>query len=315
MACQHYYVVHDNRSGDIICPTCALVLESSVIDDRQETNSDYLYENCADTANMNFHQNASGTNNASQSRSKTNITYGNLEDYTQEIRLKDFCDKLQLAYVQKEDAVEVLTRYKVANTTHTYVRSKNKDMINLACIYHACKKSNVARSFSELSQRGGVYEMDIRKAYKHMLSVLKEDATANTINSTTSTSTTTSTTTSTSTSTSTTGTIGTTNPTINDIRTTNTSGTHSGTDTPEVTSYFSRWCSYIGCGSRVAMKCHSVFKTIDEKYYRGRKPTVVAAAVLCIIYKKISNKELKEVCNVTPFSVRQLQRTFEEVIE
>jgi transcription initiation factor TFIIB len=296
MACVHpeNKQLTDYHSGDIVCMECGMVLDSSIMDDRPQHTKDYVYDNgdSAEGENEGFIFNTLAaawtakenstkrtflaqriTMAASQEGVSDGISRGNIAQIQE---LGTLCDRIPLSTTVKNASISVLKDFWKNNTLNLYVRDKHRDYLSMACVYHACKTHNVSRSFSELSAVCGAYEMNIRRAYKHLHEVLPNEVVGECAGSFLVPST-----------------------------------TASMSDTPVVSGYFSRWCSFLGFAPSTAMECKRLFSKIPEELCRGRKPTVIAAAVVCLVAgKNIKNQSLKEVCKVTPQSARQLATLF-----
>lgn len=284
----------DYHSGDIVCTECGMVLDSSIIDDRPQNTKDYAYEHGdVELENEGIIFNTIGAawaakeNNSKRSllaqritvaASQEGVTDGISRGNIAQIQaLETICDRMQLSTTVKHASIAALKDFWKNNTQNLYVRDKHRDFLSMACVYHVCKTHNVSRSFSELSVVCGAYEMNIRRAYKHLHEVLVDNSLGEGISS---------------------------YPPPD---------THAMSDTPVVSGYFSRWCSFLGYTPRTAMECKKLFEKIPEELYRGRKPTVIAAAIVCLVMgKDVKNQCLKNVCKVTPQSARQLAVLFRD---
>lgn len=278
----HHHVT-DYHSGDITCTGCGMVLESSIIDDRPTNTKDLSFEqgDAMEMSRNGYLFNTLGGSNVrgwvrkaaqfAEQRSQDHLTLGNRKQLHD---LKDTIFRLQLSTSVQECAEEAVKLFWKANSDHMYVREKQRDYLNMACIYHACKQLGVSRSLAELSSACNMYEMNVRKAYKHLHEVLFHAG----------------------------GDVDSSPETWQEKRQEDASG---------VTGYFSRWCSQLGYKPSVAMECKARFHQIPESLYRGRKPTVIAAAVVCLVKgSEVTNPKLKSVCKVTPQSAKELASVF-----
>ena len=149
-------LVHDWAAGDIICPDCGTVVQERAIDVGVEwrTFSDQI-ELSEDRSRVGPIENK-------------NVT--TLTEIRADRKFKDIAEKLKLDISIVDLAESVFHKINEENL----LRGRNHALVIATCIYIACRKANVPRSFKELEAISKTSAVSISRCYTGLVNALRE---------------------------------------------------------------------------------------------------------------------------------------------
>lgn len=176
----------DHSSGDLICASCGLVLQQRTIDQSSEwrtfSNDDQGNDDpsrVGDAANPLLNGEQLGTGIAyeggsmrnrdlSRAQNKSNLDKGNkvlLQAYKQ---IGALCDGWQLPTAVSDTAKHI---YKDAEESRLF-KGKSQEALIAGCVFLACRRNNVPRSFREVMELTHVSKKEIGRTFKLLESFL-----------------------------------------------------------------------------------------------------------------------------------------------
>ncbi|MBE7180523.1 MAG: transcription initiation factor IIB family protein, partial [Terriglobus roseus] len=188
-------IVEDSSAGTLICGSCGLVLMDHVVDTRSEWRTfsnddgkDVDPSRVGDAANplLNGDQLhtrvAAGGNQSSrelqraQGKSAGDKTAkGLLEAYD---KIGSLCEAMHCPKNVSDTAKHI---YKILDDARAF-KGKSQDALVASCIFIACRKSNVPRSFREITDMTRVPKKEIGRTFKAVEKFLQDHQKKNIIN-------------------------------------------------------------------------------------------------------------------------------------
>jgi transcription initiation factor TFIIB len=170
----------DHASGDLICENCGLVLQQRSIDTSSEwrtfSNDDQgnddpsrvgdgpnaLLNGAQLNTNIAFGDGGMRSKELHRAQNKANHDKSNkllLQAYKQ---IGALCDGWQLPYTVSESAKHI---YKDADESRLF-KGKSQDALIAGCVFTACRRNNVARTFREVMELTRVSKKEIGRTFK-----------------------------------------------------------------------------------------------------------------------------------------------------
>ncbi|KAM3413546.1 hypothetical protein BST61_g11535 [Cercospora zeina] len=180
----------DHASGDLICGSCGLVLQERVIDTSSEwrtfSNDDQgnddpsrvgdgpnaLLNGAQLNTNIAFGDGGMRAKDLHRAQNKANLDKGNkslLQAYKQ---IGALCDGWQLPSTVSDSAKHI---YKDAEESRVF-KGKSQDSLIAGCVFFACRRNNLSRSFREVMELTGVTKKEIGRIYKLLNDFLRAKA-------------------------------------------------------------------------------------------------------------------------------------------
>lgn len=178
----------DHASGDLICAECGLVLQQRFIDTSSEwrtfSNDDQgnddpsrvgdgpnaLLNGAQLNTNIAFGDGGLRSRELNRAQNKTNIDKGNkslLQAYKQ---IGALCDNWQLPNSVSDTAKHL---YKQADESKIF-RGKSQEALIAGCVFLACRRNGVPRSFREVMELTKVSKKEIGRTFKLLESFLQQ---------------------------------------------------------------------------------------------------------------------------------------------
>lgn len=173
-------LVEDHATGDLVCATCGLVLQQRSIDQSSEwrtfSNDDQgnddpsrvgdgpnsLLNGAQLNTNIAFGEGGMRSRELHRAQNKTNVDKGNkglLQAYKQ---IGALCDGWQLPTSVSDTAKHI---YKDADESRLF-KGKSPDALIAGCVFLACRRNNVQRSFREVMELTRVSKKEIGRTFK-----------------------------------------------------------------------------------------------------------------------------------------------------
>lgn len=183
-------LVEDHASGDLVCGSCGLVLQQRTIDQSSEwrtfSNDDQgnddpsrvgdgpnsLLNGAQLNTGIAFGDGGIRTKELSRAQNRSNLDKGNkalLQAYKQ---IGAFCDGWQLPQSVSDTCKHL---YKDAEESK-YFKGKSTESIIAGCLFLACRRNQVPRSFREVTELTKVTKKEIGRVFKGLEHILmKQD--------------------------------------------------------------------------------------------------------------------------------------------
>jgi len=173
-------IVDDHTSGDLICGNCGLVLQQRVIDQSSEwrtfSNDDQgnddpsrvgdgpnsLLNGAQLNTNIAFGDGGIRSKELHRAQNKSSLDKGNkslLQAYKQ---IGALCDGWQLPTAVSDTAKHL---YKDADESRVF-KGKSQEALIAGCVFLACRRNNVPRSFREVMELTKVSKKEIGRTFK-----------------------------------------------------------------------------------------------------------------------------------------------------
>jgi len=176
-------LIEDHRAGDLICPECGLVVGDRLVDVTSEWRMFSSESNSKDPSRVGAAENhlLSGTDlstsiqgipgtsdeYAGMSRKQVNNTDRQLISGFSIIR--EMAERIHLAKSIQDSANSTLKQ--VVDTKQ--LKGKNGEAVAAACLYIACRKESVPRTFKEICAVSKVTRREIGRCFKLILRALE----------------------------------------------------------------------------------------------------------------------------------------------
>nr|OQO22764.1 hypothetical protein B0A51_07233 [Rachicladosporium sp. CCFEE 5018] len=182
-------IYEDHASGDMICASCGLVLAARVIDTSSEwrtfSNDDQgnddpsrvgdgpnaLLNGAQLNTGIAFEGGGIKSKELHRAQNKANLDKGNkglLQAYKQ---IGALCDGWQLPNSVSDSAKHI---YKEADESKIF-KSKSQDALIAGCVFLACRRNNVPRSFREVTELTKVSKKEIGRTFKQLEQLLMKN--------------------------------------------------------------------------------------------------------------------------------------------
>lgn len=173
-------LVEDTQAGDVICESCGIVLSQRGIDQRAEwrtfANDDAGNDDpsrVGDAPNLLLNGNQLETNIAfgdgsqrskelHRAQSKATVDKGNKALLQAFKQIGAYCDSYHLSQLTSDGAKHI---YKDAEESKLF-KGKSQDAVIAGCIFIACRRNNVPRTFREIFELTKVSKKEIGKTFK-----------------------------------------------------------------------------------------------------------------------------------------------------
>jgi len=178
------HLIEDHRAGDLICPECGLVVGDRLVDVSSEWRSFNNEKNTKDPSRVGAPENVllSGSNlsttiaaGASEGDSElANLQRKQMNSSDRQLIsafkvIGEMCERIHLAKSIKDQADLFYT--KALETKQ--LKGKNSEAVAAACLYIACRKEGVPRTFKEICAVSRVGKKEIGRCYKLILKALE----------------------------------------------------------------------------------------------------------------------------------------------
>uniref|UniRef100_A0AC34FMC0 Transcription initiation factor IIB n=1 Tax=Panagrolaimus sp. ES5 TaxID=591445 RepID=A0AC34FMC0_9BILA len=147
------HLVEDHRAGDIICPECGVVVGDRLVDVGTEWRS--------------FSNERSGTDPSRVGAPENPILERQLNQALGIIR--DMSERIHLTRPIQDSAAKVFKQILDSKA----LRGRSNEAQAAACLYFACRKEGVPRTFKEICAVSRVSKRDIGKCFKLILKTLE----------------------------------------------------------------------------------------------------------------------------------------------
>lgn len=173
-------LVEDTQAGDVICESCGIVLSQRGIDQRAEWRTFANDEagnddpsRVGDAPNLLLNGNQLETNIAfgdgslrskelHRAQSKATADKGNKALLQAFKQIGAYCDSYHLSQLTSDGAKHI---YKDAEESKLF-KGKSQDAVIAGCIFIACRRNNVPRTFREIFELTKVSKKEIGKTFK-----------------------------------------------------------------------------------------------------------------------------------------------------
>ena len=149
-------LIHDAVAGDIICPDCGLVVQERAIDVGVE------WRTFSDEIDLNEDRSRVGP------IENKNVTLP--VEFKADRIIKDIAEKLKLDNLTLDSAQAIFHKI----NEQDLLRGRSHQLVVATCIYIACKKLNVPRSFKELESASKASAVSISRCYRGIVKAFKK---------------------------------------------------------------------------------------------------------------------------------------------
>lgn len=176
-------LIEDHRAGDLICPECGLVVGDRLVDVTSEWRMFSSESNSKDPSRVGAAENhlLSGTDLSTSIQTLP----GSSDDYSGMSRkqinntdrqlitgfgiMREMSERIHLAKSIQDSANSTLKQ--VVDTKQ--LKGKNSEAVSAACLYIACRKEGVPRTFKEICAVSKVSKKEIGRCFKLILRALE----------------------------------------------------------------------------------------------------------------------------------------------
>ncbi|KAL7677431.1 hypothetical protein ACOME3_003670 [Neoechinorhynchus agilis] len=172
-------LIEDFKAGDLICPECAVVVGSRVIEiGREWENSDDIAKGNLYNLSYNMETTIARSYNRGSSDEFGRQKYAEWKPLNSNTKtllarykaVKDLSAILKVPEIVVEKAQETIKRI----TDVCGLGGYSQEIIVSAALYFACRRENLARSFNEICEKSKVGKRDLGRAYRRLLELLDE---------------------------------------------------------------------------------------------------------------------------------------------
>jgi transcription initiation factor TFIIB len=177
------HLIEDHRAGDMVCPECGLVVGDRIVDVGTEWRSFNNEKSCKDPSRVGAPENPL----LSGSDLSTSVVVAPGQDYDlfnlqrkqtnnsdrQLIQafgiIREMSDRINLAGSIQDQANKLFKDVLVTGA----LRGKNSEAVAAACLYIACRKEGVPRTFKEICAVSRTSKKDIGKCFRLIVKTLE----------------------------------------------------------------------------------------------------------------------------------------------